>query len=311
MRTAFVDTLLELAATDRRIFLLTADLGWSVLEKFATRYPDRFLNVGVAEQNMLGVATGLALAGYTPFVYSIATFSSMRCYEQIRNGPVLHRLPVRVVGIGGGYAYGHAGPTHHALEDLAITRVQPGLTVLAPADRPQARAAILNTADHRGPIYFRISKDKREAIPGLDGRFELGRPELVCEGRDLLLISTGDIAHEAVRAAQILNSEGVSTAMAVLAHLGFEPSPELCELLGSYRRVATLEEGYAAGGLGSLVAEAIAREGLACRLSIHGIRQNFPDVSGSTTYMRGRNELNAEQLAAQFLRDIKQRRRAA
>src|SRR3954469_24923245 len=139
MRKAFVASLCELAARDERVMLLTADLGWSVLEPFAERFPNRFLNVGVAEQNMLGVATGLARQGRVPFVYSIATFASMRGYEQFRNGAVLHRLPVRVVGIGGGFAYGHAGPTHHALEDLAIARAQPGVTVLAPADQAQAR----------------------------------------------------------------------------------------------------------------------------------------------------------------------------
>src|SRR5436190_24353159 len=133
MRKAFVEGLCALAAIDPRVHLLTADLGWGALEPFAQRFPDRFINVGVAEQNMLGVATGLAREGCVPFVYSIATFTSMRCYEQIRNGPVLHGLPVRVVGIGGGFSYGHAGPTHHGLEDLTITRTQPGATVLCPA----------------------------------------------------------------------------------------------------------------------------------------------------------------------------------
>ena len=125
MRKAFIQSLCDLAARDERVMLLTADLGWSVLEPFAERFPKRFLNVGVAEQNMLGIATGLARQGFVPFVYSIATFASMRCYEQFRNGPVLHGLPVRVVGTGGGFAYGHAGPTHHAIEDLSIARTLP------------------------------------------------------------------------------------------------------------------------------------------------------------------------------------------
>jgi len=109
MRNALVEQLCLLARDDARIFLLTADLGWSVVEAFAREFPDRFLNVGVAEQNMAGIATGLAMVGYRPFIYSIANFAALRCYEQIRNGPVLHRLPVCVVGIGGGYAYGPAG----------------------------------------------------------------------------------------------------------------------------------------------------------------------------------------------------------
>src|SRR5438105_4728945 len=171
MRTAFIQTLLEMARADARIYLLTADLGWSVLERFAEAFPDRFLNVGVAEQNLAGVATGLAQAGYVPFIYSIANFVSMRCYEQLRNGPVLHHLPVRAIGIGGGYAYGHAGPTHHALEDLAILRALPGMTVLAPADPDQTRSAVRATADIAGPVYLRIGKGNNARIEGLNGRF--------------------------------------------------------------------------------------------------------------------------------------------
>src|SRR5256712_11111775 len=127
MRRAFVNTLVELAERDPRILLLTGDLGYVALEPFAERFPDRFFNVGVAEQNMVGLATGLAEAGFTPFVYSIATFASMRPYEFIRNGPVLHELPVRIVGMGGGLDYGPNGMTHYALEDVALMRAQPEL----------------------------------------------------------------------------------------------------------------------------------------------------------------------------------------
>src|SRR5437763_8683060 len=120
MRRAFINTLVELAESDPRILLLTGDLGYLALEPFSERFPDRFFNAGVAEQNMVGMATGLAEAGFTPYVYSISTFASMRPYEFIRNGPVLHRLPVRIVGIGEGVDYGHNGMTHYALEDIAL-----------------------------------------------------------------------------------------------------------------------------------------------------------------------------------------------
>src|SRR5215467_9943834 len=133
MRRAFVSTLVRLAEADRRILLLTGDLGFT-------------------EQNMLGIATGLADAGFLPFVYSIATFATLRPYEFIRNGPVLHRLPVRIVGIGGGFDYGPQGATHHGLEDLAVTRVQPGMTVIAPADHEQLVAALEATWDVAGPV---------------------------------------------------------------------------------------------------------------------------------------------------------------
>lgn len=297
MRTAFIDTLVEMARDDARIFLLTADLGWSVLEKFAQAYPDRFLNVGVAEQNLAGIATGLAQVGYVPFIYSIANFVTMRCYEQIRNGPVLHGLPVRIVGVGGGYAYGHAGPTHHALEDLAIGRTQPGLTVIAPADPRQTRAALLATADLAGPIYLRVGKGNNPEIPGLEGRFALNRPEIARPGTDLLYLATGGIALEAVKAAGLVRRSGVSAAVAVLAHLGFSASEELRDLLARYPAVITVEEGYTAGGLGSLTAETIAQANLRCQLSIQGVRKPFSGTSGSPAYLQAQHGLSAEHLA--------------
>ena len=172
MRTTFVRALVEVAAKDDRVMLLTGDLGFTVVEPFAECFPDRFLNVGVAEQNMVGVATGLAEAGFVPFVYSIATFATLRPYEFIRNGPVLHGLPVRIVGVGGGFEYGTNGVSHYALEDIAVMRTQPGLTVIAPADFHQARSALLETIDLPGPIYFRLGKDESATVPGLDGRFD-------------------------------------------------------------------------------------------------------------------------------------------
>jgi transketolase len=196
MRHAFAKALYDIAESDERIVLMTADLGFMVLEDFAQAYPSRFYNVGVAEANMIGLATGLAASGYIPFVYSIATFASMRGYEQIRNGPILHHLPVRVIGVGGGFEYGHAGFTHHALEDLAIARVQPGLSVVAPADHLQASAAIRLTYDLPGPIYYRIGKREDYVLPGLEGRFRLGRAEVVREGTDILIVTIGSISAE-------------------------------------------------------------------------------------------------------------------
>lgn len=297
MRQAFIEELVQLAGRNGRIFLLTADLGWSVLERFADAYPDRFLNVGVAEQNMMGIATGLARAGYLPYVYSIATFSTLRCYEQLRDGPVLHGLPVRVIGMGGGFSYGHAGATHHALEDLAVTRIQPGLTVIAPADREQARTVMRATAEFPGPIYLRLDKNAAPEIPGLHGRFCLETPELVRTGADLLILATGSIAQEAVKAADILERRGLSAAVAVLAHLPFSAGPALCQLLNRFTRVMTVEEGFTAGGLASLTALAIAQYDLRVRLSPQGVSVPLAFRTGTTQYMRRQYGLDADSLA--------------
>jgi len=301
MRRAFVEALVDLAAGDERVFLLTADLGWNALEPFEEAFPERFLNVGVAEQNLAGLATGLALLGFIPFIYSIATFASMRCYEQIRNGALLHGLPVRIIGIGGAYAYGHAGPTHYALEDLAIFRTQPGMTVLIPADPEQTRACILATQALTGPAYLRIGKGGNNVVPGLGGRFRYGEVELIRDGLQVLLVVCGAIACEAVRASQLLEREGFGAAVAVMAHLPFQAGPSTVGLLKNFRVVATIEEAYVVGGLGSFVAETIAQNDLECRLIRIGVDTALDCDAGTEGYMRSRKKLNAESIAKELL----------
>jgi hypothetical protein len=173
---------------------------------------------------MVGIATGLADAGYVPYVYSIATFATLRPYEFIRNGPVHQRLPVRVVGVGGGFDYGTNGPSHHALEDLAVMRVQPGMTVVAPADFEQARASLHATHALPGPVYFRLGKDESSRVAGLDGRFRLGRAETIGSGGDLLLVTTGGIARNAVAAAEALAASGIDATVLVAASLSPPPA---------------------------------------------------------------------------------------
>jgi transketolase len=307
MRSTFMRALTELAAEDERVVLLTGDLGWGTIERFAARFPGRFLNVGVAEQNMAGLASGMARDGLVPYIYSIATFATMRCYEQFRNGAALHNLPVRLIGIGGGFSYGHAGPTHYALEDLAILRTQPSVAVIAPADAAQARAVLRSMAGHSGPVYFRVDKNERPDLAGLAGRFALGRPERIRTGVDVLLLSTGSITYEVLKAAELLAAAGPSAAVAVMAHLPFEPSADLVELLSGYPAVITVEEASTAGGLGSLVAESIARAGLRCRLVPLGVSRPLPSASGSTAYMRRLAGLSPESIAQEAAALIRRR----
>lgn len=296
MRMSFIHTLMELAERDDRILLLTGDLGFNVMEPFVERFPHRFFNVGVAEQNMLGVATGLAEAGFLPFVYSIATFASMRPYEVTRCGPVLHRLPVRIVGVGGGFEYGHAGPTHYALEDLAIMRTQPGLAVMAPADHEQARSALLATWDLPGPVYYRLGKDDKFTVPGLHGRFDMDSPQVACEGRDGVFVVTGAIAGEVVAAADALAQHGLSYAVAIVPVINPAPGTGLLKLLRSFHHVITVEAHYVNGGLGSLVAECIAENGLPCRLVRCGVRSLPHGACGGQAYMEALHGLSADAL---------------
>lgn len=298
MRNALVDQLRQLAREDDRIFLLTADLGWSVVESFAGEFPDRFLNVGVAEQNMAGIATGLAMVGYRPFIYSIANFAALRCFEQIRNGPVLHRLPVCVVGIGGGYAYGAAGPSHHALEDLGALRALPGMRVVAPSDPAQTRTVVSAVLRQEDPVYLRVGKGGNAAVPGLDGRFAWNEPAIIREGTDILFLATGAMALESLAAAELLAARGLSASVGVMAHLPAESTPELVDVLRRHGTVLTAEEGTLTGGLSSLVGQAIAREGLACRLLCAGVTGRLAGPVGSRNHMLQRQGLDAASLAS-------------
>jgi len=278
--------------------LLTGDLGFMVLEPFADRFPNRFFNVGVAEQNMIGIATGLAASCLIPFVYSIATFASLRPYEAIRNGPVMHRLPVRILGVGGGFEYGPAGTTHHALEDIAVMRAQPGLAVMAPADSPQAAAILRATWDEPGPVYYRLGKRETAPVAGLDGAFELGRLQIIRDGRDAALVTLGPMAVDALEAALQLEASGISCAVIVLASISPPPVADLHAWLARVPLVVTAEAHYVTGGIGSLVAEVIAEAELSCRLVRCGVKGSPGRHTGSEAWLRSQHGLTAEHLAS-------------
>ncbi len=309
MRGTFVRTLAELAERDPRILFLTGDLGYEVVEPFAEEFPDRFFNVGVAEQNMVGLAAGLAEAGFIPFLYSIVTFASMRPYEFIRNDLILHRFPVRIAAVGGGFEYGSGGATHHGMEDVGIMRVQPGITVVAPADHEQARAVLLATWDLPGPIYYRLGKDDKSIVPGLGGRFELGHAQLIREGQDLLIIAMGSVASEVVAAATALAAKGISCAIVIVASLNPAPVDDIANILERFPLVLTVEAHYVVGGVGSLVSEVIAERGLRCRVVRCGVKTSPDGVSGSQSYLYRAHGLSSELLvetALRVLRGVKQ-----
>jgi len=295
VRNTFAQALIELATRDPRVVLLTGDLGFTVLEPFAERFPGRFHNVGVAEQNMLGLATGLADAGFVPFVYSIATFASMRPYEFIRNGPVLHQLPVRIVGVGGGLEYGHNGLTHYALEDVALMRTQPELAVVAPADSDQARAAVMASHNYPGPIYFRLSKHAG-SVAELEGRFELGRAVLLDDGTDLAIVALGAVVRESLEAKRLLRDFGVSSTIAVVSSFNPSPDADLIELLGRVPLALTVESHYISGGVGSYVCELVAENELACRVVRSGVRRVPRGETGSLEFLHKRHGISPSSL---------------
>ncbi|MGH9372168.1 MAG: transketolase family protein [Vicinamibacterales bacterium] len=310
MRHTFTSTLVELARRDSRIVLLTGDLGYQVLEPFATEFPDRFFNVGVAEQNMVGLATGLAEGGVIPFVYSIVSFAVLRPLEFIRNGPILHRLPVRIVGVGGGFDYGMNGISHYGLEDVAVLRAQPGISIIAPADHQQARRALEATWDAAGCVYYRLGREEKTVVENLDGRFEPGRLAIVREGQDLALITTGAIATEVAAAAATLGTLGVSCTVAIVASISPPPVSDIAALLERFTVAMTVEAHSTVGGLGSLVSEIAAERDVRCRIVRCGIRLPLDGLVGSPEYLHARHGLSRDALVHQALHECGRRRDA-
>src|ERR1700693_1218887 len=211
MRGAFFRALLELAEQEERVHLIVGDLGFGVVEEFARRFPKRFLNAGVAEQNMTGVAAGLALRGKIFFSYSIATSPILRCLEQVRNDVCYHTANVKIVAVGGGLAYGSLGATHHATEDLAIMRALPRMVVIAPGDPAEAEAATQAVAAHAGPCYLRLGRAGEAKVHRGAIDFQLGKAIPVRQGRDLTLISTGGMLETAIHAAELLHRLDLET----------------------------------------------------------------------------------------------------
>lgn len=302
MRGSFVKTLVQLAEADRRVVLLTSDIGFRVVEPFSERFPDRFVNVGVAEQNMLGIATGLAESGAIPFVYSIVTFASLRPYEFIRNGPVLQHLPVRIISVGAGFEYAHNGPSHYGLEDIAIMRVQPGLTVVAPADAQQTKTALEKTWNLPGPIYYRLGKDDKTMVDGLEGRFELGASEWLKDGNDVIIIATGAIAAEAMSAAGVLDHKGISCAVSLVSSFNPAPVRDIAQTLSRFKRAISVEAHYANGGLGSFVSEVIAEYGIDCSLTRCAVKNPLNGLIGSQQFLHKENGIDSDSLIEAVLR---------
>src|SRR3989344_2036344 len=299
MRKAFIQTLIELSRQDERILLLTGDLGYTVIEPFQKAFPGRFFNVGVAEQNLIGIATGLAAQGFIPFVYSIATFVTLRPYEFIRNGPVLHNLPVRIIGVGGGFEYGKSGKTHHAIEDIGVMRLQQGMNIFVPADVWQSKTILQKTWDISGPNYYRIGKQEQR-LESLQGKFEIGKLQIIKPGTDIALFVCGSLSFLTEQISQQMAAAGISILLAVVASIA-PPPKELKRVISNFSLVATIESHQITGGLGSLVAETIADNGLQTRLLRFGVKEPLDGIVGSEEYLLEKYHLNGTSIINQLM----------
>lgn len=291
MRNTFINSLTNLAAEHDNIFLLCGDLGYSVLEPFANRFPDRFLNAGIAEQNMTTVAVGLAREGYNVFTYSIGNFPTLRCMEQIRYDVCYHGASVKIVAVGAGYAYGPQGVSHHTTEDIAMLRVLPGMVICAPADAVEAKAAAHFMANHKGPGYVRLNKAGEPSVHGLSGQLAMrpGRFTAVQDGEDVLVIATGALVHPMLVE---LRQQKSKWALWSAPFVGQYDTNYMISIGQRFRRIVTVEEHQLNGGFGSSVVESLSdlyaqgRIPEMPRVKRIAVPNIFIGTSGSQEYLR-------------------------
>ena len=295
MRTAFIKQLVEEAATNDRIFLMVGDLGYSVVEQFAERYPSRFLNAGIAEQNMIGVAAGLAQEGYNVYVYSIGNFPTLRCMEQIRYDVAYHNLNVKIISVGAGYAYASLGASHHATEDLGMMRTIPNMVVCSPGDPVEAQAVTKISASYTGPMYLRLGKAGESLVhskhlPDL----QIGDivPVIQKTNAQKAILASGSILDYAVKHVKEDRMDVYS--MPFVKPLNRDM---LCRMASSYKEITVLEEHQKSCGVGSAIIEQLSDlydEGkITLFPKVHRIAINdrFSEVAGTQPYLREHNGL--------------------
>jgi transketolase len=256
MRRAFVEQLILEMKSDPSIVFLTADLGYNALEPLEKAFPAHFLNVGISEQHMVGMAAGLALEGRKVICYSIASFVTMRAFEQIRDDLCYHDLDVKIVGTGGGYNYPSHGVTHHTVEDYAIMRVLPGMRVLAPAYGWEAREATKTILRTRGLFYMRLGRDPQVHFERPGFSFALGKGYVIKEGQDIVLITTGNVLSVGMKAAEILEK---NNSVCVISMPSIKPiDKKLIERAAENAKgIFTIEEHSTTGGLADAVGEVL------------------------------------------------------
>lgn len=302
MRNEFADELTKLGHEDSRVVMLSGDIGNRLFDKFRAVHPSRFFNCGVAEQNMMGLAAGMAMSGMRPVTYTITPFVTTRCLEQIRTDACYHQVPVTVVAVGAGLAYAGLGPTHHACEDIAFLRAIPNMTVICPGDAWEVRAALRAAMKQDGPCYIRMGKKGEPLIhSGAIADFAIGKAIAIREGKDVCILSTGNILPEALHAADDLATHGVSAK--VVSFHTVKPLDQAClrEVLDRFPVVATVEEHSLVGGFGSAVAEWAVDAGILPKKLLRiGTPDAFFKKSGEQEFAREALGLTGRQIAGKI-----------
>jgi len=292
MRTAFINQLIEESKINNKIFLLVGDLGFNVVEPFVELFPNRFLNVGIAEQNMAGIAAGLAIEGYCVYIYSIGNFPTLRCMEQIRYDICYHNLNVKIIAVGGGFAYGPLGASHHATEELGMLRTIPNLVVCAPGDPSETKALTTFTANYNGPCYIRIGKAGEQLVHKESSLLELSAGDILKireEGGEVAVFSTGAMLKYVVDFVEQNNIKASIYSFPFVKPINKEI---LLKILKSNKKIITIEEHQYQGGFGSAILE-VMNDLIESKKLFHvpyikriAITDKFYSVAGSQDYLR-------------------------
>ena len=297
MRTRVVETILSLAKEDQNVILITGDLGFGVLKPYWEAVPKQFLNAGIAEQSMTGIAAGMALEGKTVFTYSIGNFPTLRCYEQIRNDCAYHNANVKVVCVGGGFVYGSLGMSHHATEDISAMRALPNVTVLAPADADEAEAAVRTMYATPGTFYLRLGRGGEPMVRRKLENFSLGKAIPVREGEKVAIFSTGAIFDEVQGAMELLDQEGIHPAAYTFPTVKPIDREQILTAADQYDLIVTVEENNVVGGFGSAVAEVLSARSCHAKLLRIGLEDTYSSIVGTQKYLRDHYGLSAEKIA--------------
>jgi transketolase len=306
-RDGFGEALAEMGSKNEQIVGITADLNESTrMEAFSKACPDRFFDVGVAEQNMMGIAAGLALSGKIPFITSYATFNPGRNWDQFRVSVCYSQANVKVIGCHSGLSVGPDGATHQALEDIAMTRVLPNLVVLAPCDANQAHQATLAMADYTGPVYMRLTREKSPVFLSDSAPFTIGKAQHVMTGSDVTIIACGPIAYEAMQAVDLLKDEDITCDVILSPSIKPLDAETICASAEKTGAVVTVEEHQITGGLGGAVAEVLGEQ---CPTPLErvGMLDTFGE-SGNPSELFAKYKLDRHAIVAAAKRAIKRKK---
>lgn len=301
MRNAFAEEMTRLATTDKRVVVLSGDIGNKLFDKLKEVDEQRFYNCGIAEANMMGVAAGMAMSGLRPFVYTITPFTTTRCFEQIRVDVCYHHAPVVIVGTGSGLSYSDLGPTHHSLEDMAILRTLPGMRVLAPCDASELRQALHEVLKDDSPTYIRIGKKGEADIHATLPDLKLGKVLVIRPGADVALLCAGNMMADTLKAADLLAASGISAEVVSFHTVKPLDADYLQQAASRFKLLVTVEEHSRIGGFGSAVAEwRMAQPRNVAQLGF-GTDDVFMHEVGTQAYARKKFGLTADNIAATTL----------